>query len=235
MARSHRLLCHSSISPSNTVSAGPVISTGASSPAHSIVSRPPRVSHVDPRVEPAEADAGDHRGAGAGAAGQRLAGAALVDAQPDRARARRTCMKPALTRRGKARRASRSAGPSVATGAVSTSATTLHRVRIAHRQHRDLDGAASPRSSGHSAKPPSVARREAGGVERHRAPGRRRARPCRPSRGRRPAGAARARCSGSRRDRGLVGQALVAHVAHEAARAVAALLDLVAAAPLKMR
>ena len=73
-----------SISPSNTVTAGPVISTGAPSPpAHSIVSRPPRVSHVDPRVEQAEADAGDDRGAGAGAAGQRLAGAALAHAQPD--------------------------------------------------------------------------------------------------------------------------------------------------------
>src|SRR5450755_243652 len=40
---------------------------------------------VDPGVEQAEADADGDRGAGAGAAGQRLAGAALVDAQADRA------------------------------------------------------------------------------------------------------------------------------------------------------
>ena len=52
-------------------------------PAHSMVSRPPRVSTSTCAVEPAQPDAGHHRGAGAGAAGQRLAGAALEHAQRD--------------------------------------------------------------------------------------------------------------------------------------------------------
>ena len=44
---------------------------------------------VDLRIEQAEADADGDRGAGAGAAGERLAGAALEDAQADARRARR--------------------------------------------------------------------------------------------------------------------------------------------------
>ena len=93
----------------------------------------------------------------------------------------------------------------------------------------------SPSSSGQSGRPPSVAR---GAIQvvskRHRAPDRNRAGPCRPSR--RPSAARRStrrRFMVSTRERRLVAQALVAHVADEAARAVAAVLDLVAAAAVE--
>ena len=73
-------------------------------------------------------------------------------------------------------------GPSAATGAASTSATRMHRVRVAHRQHaRRSTLRPSPSSSGQSAKPPTSrgARAPAGAVERHARPARTRARPCR--------------------------------------------------------
>ena len=80
-------------------------------PAHSIVSSAAARLHVDPRVEPAEADAGDHRGAGAGAAGQRLAGAALVHAQADLRCASTHLHEAGVDPARKARVRSRSAGP----------------------------------------------------------------------------------------------------------------------------
>ena len=130
---------HSSISPSKTVSAGPVISTLASSaPAHSIVQLAAARLHVHAAVQPAQPDAGHHRGAGAGAAGQRLAGAALVHAQADDVARDSTCMKPALTRRGKRAWLSMR-GPEHGHRRGVDVVHALHRVRVAHRQHGHLD------------------------------------------------------------------------------------------------
>jgi hypothetical protein len=74
---------YNSISPSNTVTAGPVSHTGWPSPAQA--DRQLAAARVDRTgaVEQAAADAGHHRRAGAGAAGQRFAGAALEHAQLD--------------------------------------------------------------------------------------------------------------------------------------------------------
>ena len=55
----------------------------SAAPAQRIVRSPPRVLTRTSGVEQPPADAGDHRGARAGAAGERLAGAALPHAQAD--------------------------------------------------------------------------------------------------------------------------------------------------------
>ena len=145
-------------------------------------------------------------------------------------------MKPALTRCGK--RGWRSiSGPCVATGAASTSSTHLHRMRVAHRQHGDLDDACVAERRAARARTPSPSARGArpaasNGTRAGSKTGAPMSTVTRPSASRR--GSITPSCV-SHADRRLVGQALVAHEAHEAARAVAALLDLVAAAALKIR
>ena len=150
-------------------------------PAHSIVSRPPRVSTSTrassrPRRMPATT------------AAQAPVPQASVSPAPRSytrrriVRARDDLHEAGVDALREARRAFSISGPCVATGAASTSSTHLHRVRIAHRQH------APPRRCGprraraaRAAKPPSVARGvEPGGVERHRGRLEDRARPCRP-------------------------------------------------------
>ena len=71
----------SSHSPSNTVSAGPVIMTGAPAPAHATASVPPRVAtHTGESSNPRRIPV-DHRGTRAGTAREGLAGAPLPHAQ----------------------------------------------------------------------------------------------------------------------------------------------------------
>src|SRR6185369_181701 len=124
--RVHAIGFHSSISPSNTVTAGPVISTGASpsgpTPAHSIVNTPPRVSTSTlASSRPARIPATT--------AAQAPVPHASVSPTPrshTRSRTRErlsTCMKPALTRLGKRGWFSIS-GPCVRTGARSASGTS---------------------------------------------------------------------------------------------------------------
>ena len=84
------------------------------------------------RLGPAGQHAGDADGAGAGAAGQRDARAALPGPHPDLARAETTSTKWTLTRRGKAGWCS-SAGPSVSSGNAAHVVHVDHRVRVAHR------------------------------------------------------------------------------------------------------
>ena len=207
---------HRSISPSKTVSAGPVIRTGSfirRPPCHSIVRTPPRASTSTrassrPRRMPATTAAQAPR-----AAGQRLAGAALVARAGGCGRGSTTCTKPALTPRGKAgvmldqraharpparcrrrrRTAPRADCPSTA-APVSTARPPPQRRGVSERRRPDgrtahVDGDAAV-AVGDELEPPV-----------HRL---------------------------ARRTRRLRRQVLVAHVADEAARAVAALLDLVA-------
>jgi hypothetical protein len=209
------------------LSAGPVISTGAARPAHRIVRRPPRAS-TSTLVEQAEADAGHDGGAGAGAAGQRLAGAALEHTQAD-AVARDDFHEAGVDAARESAAWRSIAGRVVATGADGRRRRRAHRVRVAHRH------APRPRRCGS----PSLERPQRAAVDR---------------RGARPAGVERARAaageggapmstvtrpSSCRRSSitavhgldtivSLVGQAARAHEAGEAARAVAALLDLAA-------
>jgi hypothetical protein len=72
-------------------------------------------------VEPAQAHAGHHRGAGAGAAGQRLAGIALVHAQRDMAAVQH--LQEADVDLAREARCCSMRGPSAATGASRTSST----------------------------------------------------------------------------------------------------------------
>ena len=225
---------HSSISPSNTVSAGPGHQhRRAFAARHSIVSRPPRVctstlASSKPRRMPtataAQAPVPQASVSPAPRSNTRrricVARDDLHEAGVDPAREARMPLDQRPVRRDRR-------GIDVG--------DALHRVRIAHRHHRHFDLRPSPSSIGHSGKPSTRARRQPGGVERH-------ARRIEVGRAHVDGDAAvvlhaqlERGGSSSRRDRPLVGEALVAHEAHEAARAVAALLDLVAAAPLKMR
>ena len=218
---------HSSISPSKTVSAGPVISTRRVV-AGPLDAQPPAAGvDLDRAVQPAQADAGHHRGAGAGAAGQRLAGAALVHAQRD-LRARQHLHEAGVDLARKAVVHLDLAGRARPPARVDV-VHALHRVRVAHRQHRHLHAgrrsapAATARSRLRVAAP---ARRQSNGMcacSKSGAPMSTVTRPS--SRSCSSSGGSRSR----RRTAALVGQAALAHVAHEAARAVAAMLDLVAA------
>ena len=221
-----------SISPSNTVTAGPVISTGgiAAGPfdgqhAAARVARPPGVEQAQP-------DAGHHRRAGAGAAGQRLAGAALAHPQPDVARGPRTCMKPALTRCGKRGWCSIS-GPCVGDRRGVDVVHLLHRVRVAHRQHRDgNDGAIGMRAKRQLPFFPAAvglrrrARRRSNGTRGRSNTGAPMSTVTRPSASRRGSITPRQRLARARVS--LAVRPLSRTIAHEAARAVAALLDLAA-------
>ena len=198
---------YSSMVPSNTVAAGPFIDTGLSPPAQAMVNVPPRVSHPHRRIEQAARDAGHHRGAGAGAARQRLARAALPDAQRNAVavehlhvagvhplrKARVRFEQRALRRDRRARHVGHQ----------------LHRVRIAHRQDGGLDlPALHVELFGHRTA---------------------RACPCR--RVTSPSASRRGRIvppSVSHLDLRLPGQPAGMHELHEAARAVAALLHLAA-------
>ena len=227
---------HSSISPSKTVSAGPVISTGA------LAARP-----FDRQQAAARLDVDPRRRAGRGGC------------RPP-PRRRRRCRRPASRRRRARTRAGGCAlrddhlheagvdaaaakracvsirGPCVATGAASTSATSCTACGLPIDTTATSTLRPSPSSSGQSGEAAlGGARREPGRcrtaraagskigrahVDRHAAVG--------------AAGAARGGGSWSRRASVVLSrQALVAHVADEAARAVAALLDLVAAAAVE--
>ena len=114
--------------------AGPVIITGAPAPGHAIVRSPPRVVDAHALVEQAAADAGHHRRARAGAARERLAGAALPHAQPNVSAIDdlHVARVHALRKRGW-----RSiSGPCVVDRRVLDVGDDLHRVRIAHRHAR---------------------------------------------------------------------------------------------------
>ena len=147
---------HSSISPSKTVSAGPVMQHRlASPPAHSMRQR------AAARVRRRTCGRAGRSRMPATTAAQAPVPQASVSPAPrsytrsaDVAARRRTCMKPALTRRGK--RAWRSiSGPLRADRRGVDVVDHLHRVRVAHRQHRDSTLRRRPASSGHSSKSPS--------------------------------------------------------------------------------
>ena len=88
-----------------------------------MVNAPPRVSTRTGESSSPRADAGDHRGAGAGAARQRLAGAALPDAQRDRGGGRAPACSPRSPGSGSAG-GPRSAAPASCTGRARDVGTT---------------------------------------------------------------------------------------------------------------
>ena len=200
---------HSSISPSKTVSAGPVISTGA-----------PLARPFDRQAAAARLDVDLARRAGRGGCRRRPRRRRRCRRPASRRRrARRraggcasratTCMKPALTPCGK--RAWRSiSGPCVATGAASTSATSCTACGLPIETHRDLDacGRRRARAARARSRRPRPARREARWRRTARAPARRSGAPM--STVTRPSSCRR---SSSRRfivlddDRALVGEA----------------------------
>ena len=183
---------------------------------------------VDLAIEQAEPDAGHDRGAGAGAAGERLARAALEHAQPH-GRRETICMKPALTPRGK-RTCCSISGPWLATGALSTSATSCTACGLPIETTATATVRPSPSSSGQSGRPASAACGASQVVSNGTCAGSKSGAPM--STVTRPSS-----CARSSRRRFMVSttrvflsvRPLLAHEAHEAARAVAALLDLVAA------
>ena len=128
-----------SISPSNTVTAGPVISTGAGpcapGPAHSIVSRPPRVCTSTLRSSRPSRMPATTAAQAPGAAGQRFAGAALPHPQAD-CGAVDHLHEAGVHAVRKARMVfdQRTLGPPPAP--ASTSATSCTACGIAHRQDR---------------------------------------------------------------------------------------------------
>ena len=191
------VVAHSSISFENGFG-GPVISTGAAPPCHSIVKRAAARLDLDPGIEQAEADAGDDRGAGAGAAGQR--------SRRRRARARAggwrrretICMKPALTPSREARVLLDPRPERRPPARVTTSATICTACGLPIDTSATSTVRPSPSSSGQSAGRAQRAR-AIQVVSKRTAPGRNRARPCRPSRRRRRRGAARGGGSWSRR------------------------------------
>ena len=129
---------HSSISPSKTVSAGPVISTWApwpptASAGHSTVSTPPRGVHIHAAVQPAQADAGHHGRAGTGAAGQGFAGVALEHAQRDLVA--RHHLHEAGVHLARKARVFFHQGAQFGHRGLAHIAHALHRVRVAHGQH----------------------------------------------------------------------------------------------------
>ena len=159
------------------------------------------------RIEQPARDAGDHRGAGAGAAGERLAGAALPHAQRDAVAVEHLHV-ARVHPVGKARvdldqrplgghRRARHVGHD------------LHRVRVAHRQDGDVEHAGRCTFSRSS-----TGRDGRAHVHAHLAVGLE----ARPDRAAQRLDA----------DLALLRQALAVHELHEAARAVAALLDLAA-------
>ena len=169
-----------SISPSNTVTAGPLRKTGAPSPAQATDSSPPRADYPHRRIEQAAPDAGHHRRAGAGAAGQRFAGAAFVHAQLDMV-AVEHLHEAGIDALRKARVMLDQRPGSRHRRRVDV-VDHLHRVRVAHRHHRH-QYASPPRQSigsGHSVSRAFGHAVQAGGVERHRGRRRAPARPCRP-------------------------------------------------------
>ena len=168
----HASTCHS---PSNTVVAGPVISTGSPGPSQRIASSPPRVRTRTVRIEQAATDSGYNGSAGARAAGQSLAGAPLPHAQTnvsaiddlhvtgiDPARKMRMTLEQ-RTLGGDRRRFD--------------VGDDLHRVRVAHRQCADRHQLAGDVES--------LRRRCAVTDERNRVSLEAAARPCRPEPARR--------------------------------------------------
>ena len=184
-----------------------------------------------------EPDAGDDRGARTGAAGERLARAALVDAERD-ARADRS---PACSRRSPAAGSARwplDQRPLRRDRRAVDVGDHLHGVRIAHRHDHDVRGPAV------HVERPDVELACTGGERRRGGEIAQGAgRSCRTARGRarttarpmstvtRPSSSSRGAITPRERldaDLALRGEALVAHEPDEAARAVAALLDLAA-------
>jgi hypothetical protein len=184
-----------------------------------MASSPPRVATLHRRVEQAAGDAGDDGGAGAGAAGQRLAGAALVDAQTDGV-AVDHLHEAGVHPLREARMVLDQRALFGDRGGVDVR-HHLHRVRIAHRQGGDLDRCAPPTCSGCTSASLSATKGTCEGSKR----GTPMSTVTRPSSSRRGSIRPPLRLDA---DGALRRQALLVHEAHEAARAVAALLDLAA-------
>ena len=110
-----------SSSPLKASAMPPVISTW-SSRSHSMVSVPPSQHDVGLALHQAAPAGGDHGGAGARAAGERQAGAALPDAQPQPC-PRRPAGRRRYWRARERTRSCSSFGPSSASGMASTSST----------------------------------------------------------------------------------------------------------------
>ncbi len=124
------------------MTAGPVISTGAARSAatwpRAMVEPATTGLHVDLLVEQAEPDARDHRRAGTGATGQGLASAALVDAQLDLG-AIDDLQEAGIDPLGEGRMALDQRAPLGHRRGLGI-VDQQHRMRVAHRDHRDRRG-----------------------------------------------------------------------------------------------
>ena len=170
-------------------------------------------------IEQAAPYAGDHRGAGAGAASERFAGAALADAQANVSAIDHLHV-AGVHARGKARMALDAAGPRVVTGAASTSATTCTACGLPIDStetctRRTLDVQRVEDAAAAAANGTSSASKRGTPMSTVTLPSASRRGTMTPP-------------AVSTRDLARVGEAALAHEDDEAARAVAALLDFAA-------